>query len=41
MDRLGDFTHVNLTVTLKHQRKIDIDRFEKHVRTVDGIPNAG
>lgn len=37
MDRLGDFTHVILTVTLTHHRKIDFDRFENHIRTVDEI----
>lgn len=37
LDRLCDFTQVIVTVTLTHHRKIDFDRFESHIRTVDEV----
>lgn len=37
LDRIGDFTQVLVTITLTHHRKLDFDRFENHIRTVDDI----
>jgi Lrp/AsnC family transcriptional regulator of ectoine degradation len=31
LDRIGDFTHVIVTVSLMHHRKPDFDRFESHI----------
>ncbi|HSH42597.1 MAG TPA: Lrp/AsnC family transcriptional regulator [Arenicellales bacterium] len=37
LDRLGEFTHVVVTVALTHHRKSDFERFEAHIRDLDEI----
>ena len=37
LDRIGDFTQVIVTVALTHHRKSDFDRFEAHIRKLDGV----
>ncbi|UWQ61941.1 Lrp/AsnC family transcriptional regulator [Leisingera caerulea] len=37
LDRVCDFTHVVVTVSLTHHRKADFDRFEAHIRTLDEV----
>lgn len=37
LDRLGEFTHVVVTVSLTHHRKSDFERFEAYVRDLDEI----
>ncbi|CUH40382.1 Leucine-responsive regulatory protein [Jannaschia seosinensis] len=37
LDRLGDFTQVVVTVSLTQHRKIDFDRFEDRIRTLDQV----
>lgn len=37
LDRIADFTQVVVTISLTHHRKVDFDRFEAVVRTLDEI----
>lgn len=40
LDRLVDFTHVIVTVSLTHHRKADFDRFEGFIRSLDEITDC-
>lgn len=37
LDRLGNFTQVIVTVSLTQHRKIDFDRFEERIRSLDQV----
>ena len=37
LERIADFTHVILTISLIRHRKSDFDKFEAHVRSIDDI----
>jgi Lrp/AsnC family transcriptional regulator of ectoine degradation len=37
LDRIGDFSHVIVTISLTHHRKSDFDRFEDRIRKLDEV----
>ncbi|WP_439562011.1 Lrp/AsnC family transcriptional regulator [Roseinatronobacter sp.] len=37
LDRIADFTKIIVTVSLTHHRKLDFDRFEAYIHSVDEI----
>lgn len=40
LDRIANFTHVIMTVSLMHHRKSDFDRFEAYIKTRDDITDC-
>ena len=40
LDRITDFTHVIMTVSLTHHRKSDFDRFETYIRSLDEVTHC-
>lgn len=40
LDQIADFTQVVVTISLAHHRKVDFDRFEAFIRTLDEITDC-
>lgn len=40
LERICDFTHVVVTVSLTHHRKTDFDRFEAYIQSLDEITDC-